>query len=448
MDVTEILSHFKANLSAFDLAGKNLRVAISGGSDSVALLCLLKKALPNTEIKALHIDHGIRPESKKEAEFVKELCARFSIPLDIREVFVEKFTKQSTLGLEEAARNLRYCIFAEYTALSEIVATAHTAGDVIETMLFNLARGSGPRGLSGIPISRDGIIRPLLNFWRRDLQKWLKSESIDWIEDKSNLDLRFSRNRIRWMLIPEMRRVFGESVVYRLRREADIFSSCSKFLDSSALKLFQKARIIAFDQILIIDSKIALETQWGWGEILRLCSIELTNPIPSIDFANVSRLYKTAKASRMGRRYPVSGNLHIEVDGNLIFVFKEIPQIREIEAFIDSRIELQNGMGALNISKNRPGTVVQYDGKPLSIRPAQSGDEINSKRKLRRFLSKKGIPRLLRDTMPIVFSGETPIYAPIIGALKPEPALFSLFIDYEGPLKNIFLNKRSINGKL
>jgi tRNA(Ile)-lysidine synthetase-like protein len=434
-----LLERFKNSVESFDLSGKTVRIALSGGADSVALLYLANSIERDFEIAALHIVHGIREEGVADAAFVREICDEIGVPLDVREVDAPGFADEHGLGIEEAARDLRYAIFSEFTDRGEIVMTAHNAGDVVETLLFNLARGSGPRGLSGIPKQRDNIVRPLLDLWRNELREWLESKGREWREDESNLDLRFSRNRVRWMLLPEMKRVFGDGVVERLRREADIFAASSEFLEDAAERLFCAAGIATFDGISVFDSNRATKTPWGFGEILRRCIKKFGVPLSNLDFDTVMRLYHNATISRKGRRYPIGGGLHIEIDGKLLFVFMEPLNQCEFSLQLPFEWELPDGMGRISISEEGNGVRVPYDEGALSLRPARPGDTIDTGRKLRRFLARKGVPRLLRDVVPVLFSGKTPIFSPITGKIGRDPGLFDIKVGYEGELSKIIL---------
>jgi len=437
----DIVERFRGSIAAFGLEGKTLRVAVSGGADSVALLELCSAAEGDFVLRALHVIHGIRPECEAEAEFVRSLCDEIAVPLDVVSVDVPSHAEIVGIGLEEAGRKLRYRIFADFVERGEAVATAHTADDVVETLLFNLTRGTGPRGLAGIPKERDGIIRPLLDFHRREIERWLRSIGREWREDESNIDLRFSRNRVRWMLLPELRRVFGDSVIDRLRREAEVFSMCSKFLETSAEKLWDTAILAKLDSATIFESSAVLETAWGFGEILRKCAIEFEKPLKDFDFETVNRLHQSCRTARRGRRFPVSGGLHIEADGELVIIFTEIDIPREIPVKLPFVCELPKGMGRIGIAETGDGIAIPFDGAPLSLRPACAGDRIDTERKLRRFLARKQVPRILRDAVPVLFSGDRPIYSPLIGAICPEPAIFELRVRYDGPLENI-LNRK------
>ena len=449
----DLIEKFKQQLSLFNHEKSRVRIAISGGADSVALTELFHRAGCDFEIAAVHIIHGIREAGEEDARFVEEFCKKRNITLEIRRVDTPAYAEENGLGIEEAARELRYQVFAEFTVQGEYIAIGHTAGDVVETMLFNLIRGSGPRGLSGIPYERDGIIRPLLSFWREELEKWLCEQNIAWREDESNLDLRFSRNRIRWMLIPELKRVFGEGVIERLRREADIFTACTDFIGERASRLVNESLIVAFDNILVFDTEIATSTLWGFGEILRKGFEMFSIGLSGLTFDTVERLWTSVKTARKGRRFPVGEDLHLEADGDMFFIFREVREFEtkyiEIDDTVGARhaLPLPANIGTIAVSgkitnnerrtTNNEFVKVPYDGGQLTLRLPSPGDRIDPEHKLRRVLARNGVPRLLRDTVPVLFSGDTPIYSPIIGRLVSQPALFELYVECTGPIQAI-----------
>ncbi|MBP8672529.1 MAG: tRNA lysidine(34) synthetase TilS [Synergistales bacterium] len=178
-------------------------MAVSGGGDSVALLWLLKKFWDG-QIVAAHLEHGIRgDDSKGDARFVAELCSQWDVPLVMESVSVPELQRPGE-GLEAAARRIRYDFLRK--AMKETgarwVALGHTKDDLVETVLFNLFRGSGIYGLAGIPERRGELVRPLIEMRRDELRELLKEHSIPWREDSTNLDVRYSRNLIRNELVP------------------------------------------------------------------------------------------------------------------------------------------------------------------------------------------------------------------------------------------------------
>ncbi|UCF21212.1 MAG: tRNA lysidine(34) synthetase TilS [Gemmatimonadota bacterium] len=175
-------------------------VALSGGVDSVVLLHLLLELQGawGWRVSAAHFDHRMREGSLREAEWVRRLCQRLGIEHRIG-------SAHHRPSNEADARDLRYAFLIE--ALDELggglLATAHQADDQAETVLFRLRRGSGLAGLAGIPERRPpGIVRPLLPFWRQEIEAFAQSRGLDYLADPSNLDLSFARNRIRRQLIP------------------------------------------------------------------------------------------------------------------------------------------------------------------------------------------------------------------------------------------------------
>jgi len=433
----DIPGRFKNNISKFALGDRPIRIALSGGSDSIALLELFRVSELETSISALHVDHQIRNCSSRDSEFVSDFCAKRGIPLDILKIDVPKYAENNSMGLEEAARFLRYRIFREYIERGEIIATGHTAGDVIETMLFNFFRGSGPRGLAGIPNTRDGIIRPLLDFWRKELQDWLKANEISWCEDESNLDLRFTRNKIRWMLVPELKRIFGEGVIERIRREADIFTACAEFIDDIAVRLTRENLITEFDNVKVLRNNLQNQTLWEFGEIVRKAMVHFDIGHAPMGFDTIKRLYNEIHNSRRGRRYPVYSNIHIECDSSMLFLFGDMEKIDKRRVQENSETRLPFNMGILKILESGNGEEIFYDGGELSLKTAAAGDRIDAKHKLRRVLARKGVPRFLRDIVPVLYSGKIPIYSPLVGKLANDHGLFKIHIDIEGPVRDL-----------
>lgn len=198
---------FLASFPLHGWAGCRTLVAVSGGPDSVALLhLLLRCGGPREQIVVGHVNHRLRGhDSELDAEFVAELCHRLGVKLVMRAVDPPSGGGD---GLEEAARRLRYgCLreFAEQEG-TRFVLTAHTADDQAETILYRLFRGTGLHGLRGIPRSRPfgpaALVRPLLNFRRRELLDYLHELGETYREDRTNDSLTFARNRVRHLVIP------------------------------------------------------------------------------------------------------------------------------------------------------------------------------------------------------------------------------------------------------
>lgn len=219
--------------------------AVSGGKDSMYLLEKMTELAPQYgyEVRCAHFDHRLRgAESDRDRKFVEDYCAKRNIPCYIGSDDVSAFAAENGMGTEEAARTLRYD-FLEKTA-EEIsacrIATAHTADDNTETMLFNLSRGSGLKGLCGIPPVRGKIIRPMLQTTTADVLRYLEKKGIPHIEDSTNLEDDYSRNKIRHKVVPELRDIssgFEENLIRcaaLLREDEEYLTSQAKsFVDSN-----------------------------------------------------------------------------------------------------------------------------------------------------------------------------------------------------------------------
>jgi tRNA(Ile)-lysidine synthase len=180
-----------------------------------------------------HVDHGLRPGSGADARFVQRLSARWDVPCQVVKVPVRSFARQKKQTLEEAARTLRYRALGRLAARwnCRAVLTAHTADDQVETVFMNVLRGTGPRGLAGMPFarplharSRILLMRPLLAARRTSLRNYLREHKLEWREDPTNQDPQFTRNYLRLSVLPTLETRFP-GLAQRLLRMAAIFDS-------------------------------------------------------------------------------------------------------------------------------------------------------------------------------------------------------------------------------
>jgi len=179
-------------------------LGVSGGADSIYLLTLCKKLNINTIVA--HIDHNIRKESKKDALFVKKVCKTLNTPIET--ITLKPITKGN---LEEKFREKRYQFFEKLRKKHKAkwILTAHHLNDNIETILFNLTRGTSLEGLTGIKTTDKNrkLLRPLLFMTKQQITNYLTTNKIKWIEDKTNKQTKYSRNRIRQNIIPELKQI-------------------------------------------------------------------------------------------------------------------------------------------------------------------------------------------------------------------------------------------------
>lgn len=222
---------------------KNITVALSGGADSVALLlCLLElKTEYGLSVSAAHLNHGMRgQEATRDENFCVELCKKLDVPLTIGHADVFAECKKTGESAELAARRVRYEFLNK--ASVGLIATAHNAGDSFETMLFNLSRGTGLKGLCGIPAVRQNIVRPIINCTREEILEYLNSKSTSFVVDSTNYSLDPSRNKIRLTVVPGLKAV-NSSAVKCAARTAELLSTDNDFIEQSAAKLYNECKM-------------------------------------------------------------------------------------------------------------------------------------------------------------------------------------------------------------
>jgi tRNA(Ile)-lysidine synthase len=197
--------------------GATLVLAVSGGPDSSALLHGAARLAPGRgwRLTVAHLDHVLRPESPDEAAAVAVSAAGLGLPVEVRRTDVRDLAAAEHRSIEDAGRQARYRFLEEVAAglgQGTLVATAHTADDAAETTLMRLARGSGLRGVRGIPARRGRIVRPLLHARRAALREALDAAGIEYITDPSNADPAHGRNRVRATLVPALEQLNSAAV--------------------------------------------------------------------------------------------------------------------------------------------------------------------------------------------------------------------------------------------
>ena len=238
---------------------------VSGGADSVCLLVALKELQKSLRfsLEVIHVEHGIRgEESKSDARYVENLCKRLGVDVQIYEVDAPSFALERGLGLEEAARILRYQIF-EKVALEKgaKIALAHHKEDNAETILFQMVRGSSLAGLCGMkPVRKDenGVcyIRPLLFFHRREIEAFLEEYKIEWCEDCTNGDLEYSRNFLRGKVIPQLEKLNPQAVAH-MNQTAEHLTEVQDYIAKETQRVW--SLLVNVDEMIKIDAKGLLE---------------------------------------------------------------------------------------------------------------------------------------------------------------------------------------------
>ena len=220
---------------------RSLAVGVSGGADSMCLLEILSKLKQEYDIilKAVHINHNIRgEEALRDQRLVEDYCKKNGIECLVYSVDIPYLSKEMGIGEEECGRIKRYKCFSR--AGCDAVATAHSLSDSIETMIFNLVRGTGTKGLCGIPPRRDNIIRPLIDCSRKEIEVYCAENDIPYITDSTNLTDDYTRNFIRHNIVASFSKINENyenaisSAMETLRAENNYMENCKNaFLEDS-----------------------------------------------------------------------------------------------------------------------------------------------------------------------------------------------------------------------
>ena len=268
---SDALSRFKT-LKHTDHVG----VAVSGGSDSMALLELAALRFPG-RVRAATVDHRLRPEAMDEAAAVATHCAKLGVPHDILP-WADGWSGQGNLQAE--ARHARYQLLSDWATAHALpcVLLGHTADDQVETVLMRIARGSGVDGLAGMPMQSGLFFRPLLDCARDELQSWLRVRDVAWISDPSNDDARFDRVKVR-KLLPHLSELgLTQKRLLRLsdhmrKAEVSLWQSARDFANQHVQEdrgdLILSVRALQLDHSDTEARVLAAAVQWVTGAVYR-----------------------------------------------------------------------------------------------------------------------------------------------------------------------------------
>ena len=223
--------------------GDIVGVGLSGGADSVALLHILvsnKEMLGIERIKGIHIHHGIRgDEADRDLNFSKNLCEKLNVEFVCYYADIPTEAKKTGESIEECARRIRYDFFAQADCTK--IATAHNLNDNMETVIFNMTRGTSIHGLCGIPYVRENYIRPLLDCSRNEIEEYLKNNSFDFVTDSTNLCDDYTRNKIRHNVIPQLFEI-NPSFDKAFANCIDSVKCADDYIMQNAREVFETAR--------------------------------------------------------------------------------------------------------------------------------------------------------------------------------------------------------------
>ena len=426
--VAEVLSRAVA-------PGAHLVVGLSGGVDSVTLLTILLRLAPSLRfsLRAVHVDHRVSPNSRSWAEFCASLCARLQVPLEIETVDIAPYRK---FGVEGAARRARYEAFARLDA--DFVVLAQHRDDQAETLLLQLLRGAGVRGLSGmspvrpIPGARARLLRPMLDASREDIESYARANSLSWVEDESNTDIARRRNFLRREVLPLLESHFPAGRA-TMARTAGHLAEAGELLDEMAREDLQRAGdVSAVDLVVLRDLGEARAKN-----LLRyLCEVR---DIPPFSAARLGELLRQLLQAREDAavRVATSGWEFRRYRGKLYLERQRVATAEVCEKWNGESAVPLLALGGILRFKPEEGRGLDLEklrGAPVTVRVRRGGeklktDERRPRRTLKNLFQERGIPPWRRDRLPLVYCGEQLVSVPGIGdacefrALPGEPGL-------------------------
>lgn len=441
-----LLEQVKRTIDQYHLLekGDRLVIGVSGGMDSMVLLYVLNTLRKTFDLSLIvaHINHGLRPEeSEEEATLVQKESERFGCPFEYGKFDIKEYQKTTHLSLQDAARRIRFQFFQalleKYDAHK--IALGHHADDQVETVLLNLFRGSGLRGLKGmLPIREERVIRPLLEVWRSEIESFAIQHGIPYLIDSSNLQRGYLRNKIRLDLIPLIEREFSphfKEVVHKiskiLREENDCLEKetekvCQRIVQeekdvlSLSFSEYQSLHPSLRRRVLwkligsLVTNGLAMEEkeEWPIDSLMRKLNKSSDNFILELPRGLIlEKSYDTIMLKRGRVKWIPPFEVELTSPGRN--VIKEIGHEIIMEE-LESGVRLKE----LNVSPK----VAFFDSQslkfPLKVRNFRPGDRfqplgVKGTQKLKEFFIDHKVPRFERTKIPLLISGD--IIAWVVG---------------------------------
>jgi len=421
---------------------------VSGGPDSLYLMDILHKL--GYPIIVAHLDHGLRPGSENEQNQLARIAARYSLPFIAGREDVAEYARVNQQSVEEAARNVRYRFLFEQAEnqQAQAVAVGHNADDQVETVLMHLLRGAGLAGLRGMEFrslpsawsSAIPLVRPLLGVWRAEILAALSSSDLQPIQDPSNLDTRYYRNRLRHEAIPYLDQL-TPGVRQRLWQMADILREENELVNQSEEAAWLTCchylgeKQVALDRETFNQQPRAIQRR-----LIRRGIASLRPGLRNIDFETIERALAFIKEPSRTGQIDLAAGLRMEQEGKTTWLAVwgaalpalDWPQIEKTEWMeISPPVELQLGCGWQLRAEVLPvsGDARQFDpweawldldriSLPLGLRSRRSGDRFRPlgmeghSLKLSDYLINVQMPRRARAGWPLLISGAEIAWTP------------------------------------
>ena len=402
-------------------------VGLSGGADSVMLLLYLaelRKKYGSLHILAVHVNHMIRgDEADRDEQFSKEIAEKLGIPFICSKIDVPKNARESGLGLEEAARNARYSEFQRIIESRDdvsCIALAHNATDNIETALFNMIRGAGTKGASGIPPVRDNIVRPLIYVSKKDIISVLESSGVVYMTDSTNLQDDYSRNYVRNNILPHLYHLVTDPERSFLRLSKNLRADEEYISDQAEAilngrKTIKNSEFLSMHRSLLfrVLSKMASEysitLEHLHVEAILSClekenfEVSLPNQVRFVSERGVSYMTNAPKEDIKYFYYVSDGKNHISEYNSTIYLTDE--KVNKISLNVYKK-SIQADLSSAIICGR------------LFIRPKQDGDSVfygGMTHKLKKLFNDRKIPLSERRLIPILCDDNGVVWVPGFG---------------------------------
>lgn len=412
--------------------GDRVIVGVSGGADSICLLFTLHAIAPvrNLQLFVVHVEHGIRGKtSLEDAAFVEEQCRLWGIPYRRFSYPVPEIAAKWKKSLEETGRELRYQAFEE--ACREYngnkIAVAHHMDDQVETILLNLFRGSGMKGLCGIPAVRGKVIRPLLCVTRAEIETFLREQNIFWRTDETNQSEEFLRNKIRNRLLPYIQREMNPKAIDHIAHSAGQIREAEEFLEGYAGHTLDTCGKKVGGSWRIQLGLFQKESPAIRKRVYRLCMEELSGGLRDITWEHLEAVDKLI-FSQSGKQASLPGRFCVRREyGELVMengsagrkpsVGKEVcPEIPGVCIFGNNGWRFTFSLKSCTQPQGFPEKMYtkwfDYDKikNSVLIRTRQTGDYLTidsagGHKKLKTYLNQEKIPVSERDQIPLLADG-------------------------------------------
>ncbi len=401
---------------------KSVAVGVSGGADSMCLLYILSKLKEKYDIilKAIHINHNLRgDEALRDEKLVRDYCREKGIELTVHSVDIKALSAEYGIGTEECGRRVRYECFEK--AGCDAVAVAHSLSDSIETSVYNLLRGTGSKGLCGIPVKREpNIIRPLISCTREEIEAYCSEEGVPFITDSSNLTDDYTRNCIRHNIIPYFRKI-NSYYEGNISRTAAVLSEENDFIEGSAFELIKIAeKDGAYDRNILLSAHPAVRKR----AILILLGEKMSKQPLYIHTELVNSLI-----SKNNGQVEIASGLYARVkDGLLLFAKTVDEPVSWQSLFIDGRAESPYGAYSVYSVNENCSEKNVFDGEKvkneLVLSSRREGDRFtfnNRKisKSLKKLFNEMKIPQSDRIKMAVLRDGENIVWVEGVGVNSP-----------------------------